>query len=113
MDFLEHIKTKISSFALSDIIFTKKKAMLLWLAERNSSTLEELKVELKNLQYLVLMERQTAEFEGKTEERFRCYFVYSRTKGRCFVIKFNHQLKIVTVFPLGRTTLRKYKRKFK
>jgi len=97
---------------LPEIVFTKKE-LLIWLAKRNNTSLELLKLELKNSKSLVFVEKQEIEYQGKIEERFRCYFVYSNNRGRCYVLKFNHKIKIITVFPLGRTTLRRYKRKFK
>lgn len=95
----------------SEIIFTKKE--INFLERRNKCTLQEMKEELCSLQHLTFAHKQTSTYQGKTEERFRCYFVYSGTRGRCYVLRFNHQIKAITVFPLGRRTLRKYKKRFK
>lgn len=95
----------------TEIIFTKKDNA--FLERRNKIGIEEMKQELQSLKHLVFAHRQTITYLGKDEERFRCYFIYSNTKGRCYILRFNHQVKVITVFPLGRKTLVKYKRRFK
>ena len=72
-----------------------------------------MKEEILNLKELTFTEKQTVEFEGKKEERFRCYFVYSRNRRRCYILNFNDKIKVITVFPLGRTTLKRYRKRFK
>ena len=111
-DWSDVIKDKINRFSKDEIIFTKSR-LIDWLCRRNKSTLDEMKAEVLNYKDLVFTEKQEVEFEGKKEVRFRCYFVYSRNRGRCYVLKFNHELKVITVFPLGRTTLKRYRRRFK
>jgi len=95
----------------AEIIFTKKDNA--FLEGRNKITVEEMKEELWTAKCLFFTHRQIISYQGKEEERFKCYFVYSNTKGRCYVLRFNHQVKVITVFPLGRRTLVKYKRRFK
>jgi len=95
----------------TEIIFTKKDNA--FLERRNKITIEEMKEELQTAEHLVFAHKQIITYQGKNEERFRCYFVYSNTKGRCYILRFNHQVKVITVFPLGRKTLVKYKRRFK
>ena len=95
----------------SEIIFTKKE--INFLERRNKCTLQEMKEELRSLEHLAFAYKQISTYQGKNEERFRCYVVYSGTRGRCYVLRFNHQIKVITVFPLGRRTLRKYKKRFK
>jgi len=97
---------------VDEVIFTKVR-LIDWLCIRNNSTLGEMKEEIINLKYLVFTEKQEIKYNGEIEERFKCYFVYSGNRGRCYVLKFNHQIKVITVFPLGRTTLRRYGRRFK
>ncbi len=106
------VREKVKSYKRSQIWFTKLK-LLEWLCRRNNTSLEEMKDEILTLDNMVFVEKQEAYFESQTEERFRLYLVYSGSKGRCYVLRFNHDLKIITVFPLGRATLRKYERRFK
>jgi hypothetical protein len=37
--------------------------------------------------------------------------VYSGSKGRVYIIKFKDKIRVITVYPLGRRTLIKYKGK--
>lgn len=106
------VKEKAKEYSKDTITFTKSR-IIDWLCKRNNSTVEEMKEELLNPKNLVFTERQEVEFKKEKEERFRCYFVYSRNRGRCYVLRFNHQIKVITVFPLGRTTLKRYRRRFK
>ena len=108
-DWSNFIKVKIRKYDLADKI-KKKTKVLGWLAERNKSSINELKSELKNTEKLAFTDKQIVEHKGEREERFKCYFVFSNSKGRCFVIRLNHNLKIITVFPLGRKTLKKKKK---
>ena len=48
------------------------------------------------------------------EARYALYFIYSGARGRVYVLRFTDKIRIVTVYPLGRTTLKNYNRgKFK
>ena len=111
-NWIEVFKSKIKNFDNNTIVFTKSK-QLDWLEERNDFSIEEMKYEILTSKGLVFVEKQEIEFQGITEERFKCYFVYSLSKGRCYVIKFNSIIKVVTVFPIGRATLKKYRKKLK
>ena len=111
-DWSNNIKEKAKKYSKDQVIFTKTK-LLDWLCKRNNSTVDKMKEEILNLKDLTFSERQEVEFEGEKEERFRCYFVYSNNKGRCYVLRFNDNIKIITVFPIGRTTLKKYRKRFK
>ncbi|MBN1377392.1 hypothetical protein JW949_03640 [Candidatus Woesearchaeota archaeon] len=113
VDWSDYVKNKIKEYNLCDVSFTKKGRLLSWLAKRNKCTLEDMKKEIYNLKDMVFAEKQERTHNRKKEKRFRCYFVYSSSKGRCYVIKFNEKIKIITAFPLGRTTLRRYKKRFK
>ena len=106
------VKEKVKKYSKDQIIFTKFH-IINWLCKRNNSTIDNMKEEVLNLKHLTFTEKQQVEFEGKKENRFRCYFLYSNNKGRCYVLKFDEQIKVITVFPLGRTTLKKYRKKFK
>lgn len=47
------------------------------------------------------------------EKRYKLYFVYSSKTGRVYVLKFTKKIRVITVYPIGRQTLKNYKRKFK
>ncbi len=106
------VTEKVKKYSKDQIIFTKFH-LLDWLCKRNNCTLDLMRNEILRLTDFVFCEKQEVEFNGKKEERFRCYFVYSNNRGRCYVLRFNRDIKIITVFPLGRTTLKKYGKKFK
>jgi hypothetical protein len=109
---MNEIKKKLQSYKKSDIIFVKNnyKERLLKFRNFDESKLKNELIDLKNLQTIIPEKR---EYLGKIEIRYRCYFIYSNGKGRCFIIKFNKHLKIITVFSLGRKTLNKLRRKLR
>ena len=107
------ISRKIKTYELGGIELTKTK-LLSWLCLRNKATLMQLKQTLFDHTNLVHIEKQEKIHKDKQELRYCLYFVYSNRKGRCSIITFTtKKIKIITVFPLGRKTLRKYNRKFK
>ena len=60
---------------------------------------------LKDLEFA---ERQ----ERKEEIRYALFFIYGSKRGREYVITFSENLTVITIFPLGRKTVRKYHKKF-
>jgi hypothetical protein len=106
------VKEKVKKYSKDQVIFTKSR-ILDWLCKRNNITVDKMKDEVLNLKNLTFTQKQQIEHNGEKEERFRCYFVYSNNRGRCYVLKFDKQIKIITVFPLGRTTLKRYRKRFK
>lgn len=106
---LEELKNKLKSYKREDIVFTKPNLEIL-LSDRKldrNELIEEI-LSLKNLKYIETEERI---HKGINELRYRLYFVYSRSRGRFYVVRFNSKLKIITVFRLGRKTLNRYKRR--
>ena len=106
------VKEKVKKYTKDQIIFTKSR-ILDWLCKRNNTTVEKMKEEVLDLNDLTFTERQQVEYMTEKEERFRCYFIYSNNRGRCYVLKCDNRIKIITVFPLGRTTLKRYRKRFK
>jgi hypothetical protein len=106
------VKNKVKKYELSNIKFTKAN-LLDWLENRNKSTIQDLKIEVYNSTNLEFVEKQEVTFQDKKEVRYKCYHIYSGSRGRCFILAFNSKIKIITVFPLGRTTLSKYRKRFK
>jgi hypothetical protein len=81
-----------------------------YLEFRNSITLAEMEKEILNLENLEFAEKQFIE----EDIRYALYYLYSRSRGRVYVIKFTNKIRIITVYPLGRATLKGYQRgKFK
>ncbi len=106
------VKEKVKKYTKDQVVFTKSR-ILDWLCKRNNTIVEKMKEEVLNPKGLIFTEKQQVEYDGEKEERFRCYFIYSNNRGRCYVLKFDNQIRIITVFPLGRTTLKRYRKKFK
>ena len=112
-DWSVFVKNRIHKYPISEIKFTKKGDNLEWLAERNNCSLDGLKQEIKTTKHLVFSEKQEVDHKGELETRFKCYYIYSNSRGRCFIILIGEKIKIVTAFPLGRITLNKYRKKKK
>lgn len=108
----EFVRKKIKNYSLAEVKFTKVK-LLDWLAKRNKDSIENMKKEVLSLKTMVFAERQVREHKGKYRERFACYLTYSNTRGRRYVLEFDKGLKIITVHPLGRMTLTRYRKRFK
>lgn len=57
------------------------------------------------------------EFINKQNEqgeiRYKLYFLYSSKTGRVYVIKFTEKIRVITVYPLGKYTLKNYMKKLK
>jgi hypothetical protein len=87
-----------------DIVLLKSD---IYITKRNNTTTEEIKREILEVQKLYYTEKQ----ERQDGVRYALFFKYSNKKGRCYVIEFNNKIKVVTVFPLGKKTLKKYELK--
>ncbi len=111
-DWSNYVIRKIRQYQRNNIFFTKIDD-LKELQKRNKASIGEMKNEIIENKYLIFAEKQKIEHQGSFEDRFRCYFVFNNNKARCYVFKFNKKLKVITAFILGKTTLRKYRKKFK
>lgn len=80
-----------------------------YLEFRNGCSKEEMEKEILNCENVELVEKQREE----GEIRYKLYFVYNFRKGRVYVLKFTEKIRIITVYPIGKQTLKHYKRKFK
>ena len=103
-DFSGEVKSLIQKYDENDIKYGKSLNYLLF---RNKITEEEIKKELSLCENLEFAEKQKRE----NETRYLLYFVYSKKRGRAYALKFNNKIKIITIFPLGRRTLKKYSKK--
>ena len=77
-----------------------------YLEFRNSASIEEMEKELLNLKDLEFTERQLRE----GEKRYKTYHIYSSSKGRVFVVTFTEKIRIITIYPLGQSTTKRYRK---
>lgn len=80
-----------------------------YLEFRNGCSREDMEREILNANNIEFVEKQ----KEQCETRYKLYFVYDFKKGRVYVLKFTEKIRVITVYPLGKQTLKNYKRKFK
>jgi len=101
-DFSEEVKRLIKEHKQNGFEYGKP---IDFLMARNKITKEEIENELINCDEIAFAKKQ----ERDDETRYLLYFVYSKRKGRAYVIKFKDKIRIITIYPLGRKTLKRYK----
>ena len=107
-DYSEKIKEMIKNFSEKDFEFGKPVELLYFLS--GGLTNEDMKKEILGCKNLEFTEKRKV----KGEIRYTLYFIYSNKRGRAYALTFRNKIRLITVFPLGRRTLKKYKRrKFK
>lgn len=111
-DDLNFVKKKVLKYSKEKIKFTKINYPNTVLRRAGISE-EEAKSEILKLKDLTKVVKQVRTHQGKKEVRYQCYFVYSNNRARMYIINFNSLLRIITIVPLGRRTLKKYKRKLR
>lgn len=104
----EEFQKILAKYSKENVEFGKD---LDYLCFRNNSSKEEFIEEIFSLEHLELINRQ----EKDKEERFALYFIYSKSRGRVYVLRFYpERIRVITIFPIGKRTLKKYfKRKLK
>jgi len=105
-DYSEELKELIEEYKNKGFRYAKPLDFLL---ERINGTKESIEKELISLKNIKFCEKQ----ERKGEVRYTLYYVYSNRKGRAYSITFEDKIVIITIFPIGKTTLKKYKKRFK
>jgi len=106
-NYLEELRILIKKYKNKGFEYGKP---IKYLEFRNSCTKKEMEEEILNFENLEFVEKQFREEEA----RYALYFIYSGARGRVYVLRFTDKIRIVTVYPLGRTTLKNYNRgKFK
>jgi len=80
-----------------------------YLEFRNGCSKEKMEKEILDLGNSEFVEKQ----KEQGEIRYKLYFVYSSKTGRVYVLKFTEKIRVITVYPIGRNTLKNYKRRFK
>ena len=103
-NYKEEVTNLIQKYKKQDIEFGKDINILL---RRIKATKEEVETEILTHNNLVHVEKQ----EKDKEIRYGLYYLYSRKKGRKYVITFRDKLRIITIIPLGKRTLKKYRKK--
>ena len=101
---LDELKSLIQKYKEQGIRYGKSPDFLL---KRINASEEEVKMELSSLINLEHVEKQVK--GGET--RYVLFFVYDRKKGRQYVLAFKDKLVVITVFPLGKRTLLRYRKK--
>ena len=104
-DYSKELKELIEKYKDKGFRYAKPINFLL---ERIGDTKEKIEKELIDFKDLKFCEKQ----ERKGEIRYTLYYVYSNNKGRIYSITFEDKIVIVTIFPIGKKTLKKYKKKF-
>jgi len=107
-DYSSELKKKINKYIKNHFSFEYGKSQQ-YLSHRIGLSIEEIESELKNCKNLVF----TYKRETNGEIRYTLYFIYSKHSGRVYVLTFRDKIRVITAFPLGRRTLKKYfRRKF-
>lgn len=101
----EEMLKYLRMYEREDIIFTKKNIEEQLAIRRLAK--EEIIGNLLNPKKLIFAEKQEREFKGKKEDRYNCYFIFSKSRAHRYVLSFNDKLKVITAIPLGRKTLNK------
>ncbi len=100
----EEVKKLINQYK-KKIVFGKD---IDFLIKRIKVSKEEIEKEILECKNLVLAEKQIK--DGET--RYALFFTYSKRKGRKYVVTFRDKnIRIITIFLLGRKTLKRYKKK--
>ena len=104
-DYSIELKELLKRYSKEEIEFGKPEKFIL---PRIKATKEEIQEEILNCDNLSFVQKQ----EKDGEIRYALFFVYNKRKGRQYIITFrDNKIRMITVFPLGRKTLRKYKKK--
>ncbi len=104
--------TKNYSEELKELIEVYKEKGFEWgkpidyLEFRNGCSKEDMEKEIINCNCVEFVEKQ----KEQRETRYKLYFVYSSKTGRVYVVKFTEKIRIITIYPIGRQTLKNYKR---
>ena len=104
-DCADEVRNLIKQYKKENIVFGKPLDFLL---PRIKISKEEIENEIISCNNLSLAKKQVKD----GEIRYALFFVYGKKKGREYIITFrDYNLRIITAFPLGRKTLKKYRKK--
>lgn len=106
-DYSEELRKLINQYKNKGFDYGKPKE---YLEFRNGCSIEELEKEFFELKELKFAEKQMKD----REERYKTYHIYSSSKGRVYVVTFTEKIRIITIYPLGPSTTKRYRKaKFK
>ncbi len=105
-DLSKEVKELIIKFRDKGFRYAKPIEML---TERINTSKQEIEKEIINSDNLKFVEKQYKE----NEIRYVLYHVYSNKIGKVYVITFEDKIVVITAFPIGKTTLRRYRKRFK
>ncbi|MBS3084743.1 hypothetical protein J4411_02420 [Candidatus Pacearchaeota archaeon] len=94
---LEKFKEKLKSYSKEDIIFTNHAKLQAILRD---VYLEDVKNDVINPFRLVYIQKQDAKFKG--EEKYDCYFAYSKHACNQYALTINGKVIIVTIIKINR-----------
>ena len=104
-DYSKEVKEIIKQYEKEDIEYGKS---LDFFVRRLKVEKDEIDNEILACENLFFTEKQLR----NGEVRYALFFVYSRRNGRKYVVMFKKsKLRIITVIPLGKRTLKKYRKK--
>ncbi|MBS3089084.1 hypothetical protein J4402_04920 [Candidatus Pacearchaeota archaeon] len=104
-DCSEEVKKLINEYKKDGIVFGKDIDFFL---KRNKMSKQEIEEEIINCKNLSFTEKQIKD----NETRYALFFIYSGRKGRKYIVTFRDgNIRVITIFPLGRKTLKRYKKK--
>ena len=94
---LEKLKEKLKSYSKADIIITNHAELQAFVRDVD---LEEVKENVTNPVRLVYVKKQNAQEEG--EEKYDCYFAYSKHLYHRYALAMNGKIIIVTIIKINR-----------
>ncbi len=103
---LEKLKQKISSYSSEKIIITYHAEIQAIFREID---LEEVKENIRNPEKLVYVEEQ--ESQNPEENKYNCYFAYSKDFAHRYIFTTNGNLIIVTVIKINKSWQKTIKKK--
>ena|SRR3989344_370479 len=103
-DYSEEVKKLIKKYKKEEIEYHKP---IKYLSQRSSLTKEEIEETIISCKDLSFTELQ----EKPYEIRYAMFFIYSKKKGKCFVLTFDDKITVVTIYPMGKKTIKKYRKK--
>lgn len=94
---LAELKEKLSKYKKSDIIVTEHAELQAFV---RGVDIEEVKENIINPTKLVYVRKQDAKYNG--EEKYDCYFAYSKHIYHRYALAFNGKIIIVTIIKINR-----------
>ena len=94
---LNELKNKLRKYKKQEIIITKHAELQ---AFTRDIDLEKVKENIINPEILVYAKKQEAKYKG--EEKYDCYFAYSKHRYHRYALTINRKIIIVTIIKINR-----------